>query len=606
MNFLIAIQNKKYAAKLCRVLSLFIVCVFLSAPLSAQTKKKGKVTTEYANGKKESSGKVKNYKKQGVWKYWSETGVLVKTITWKDDAKQGICTAYYADGKKSEEGFYSGNLKTGTWNSWYSDGKLSAKLNYTTDFLSKTGDVYNGVQQWWYENGQLREQSDYEDGKLVYKNTFYSNGKKRAIENYNDGEKNGTWRTYPEPAEATDSLPSSVDNYVNGKKDGVHLGYFRGRLSEEFYYKDDKLDGTYKKWDANSQLGVFENYLNGKRDGLCKYFNYGKCIREVTYEKDRINGEEKEYELTGQLFRISWYKKGLIDSCYTYHKNAKLATSRTYNYYPGFVYTEEFSEYKEWDEAGVLLLRGTYHFENKDKEWTTYYANGKVKSITPFSGGKIKGVYRKWYANEKKMLEMECDGQYTVSPPKVWDEKGKALKQGTKGYDEIVEGNKPGEIYNDPGKYKQNRTEEPTVRETDSGSLENEKLMDLVEQDQSIVPEMDVPPIAEAEDPVFTFAEIMPEFPGAPGAMTKFINDNLRYPLIEREQGIQGTVYIGCIIEKDGSVTHIKELKGVAGAPGMTKEAIRVVSIFPKFSPGKMNGMEVRCEYNVPVKFRLQ
>src|SRR6187551_2675850 len=98
-------KDNKHAAKLSRMLGLLIVFIFLILPLSAQ-KKRGKVTTEYSNGQKESSGKVKNYKKQGVWKYWTESGVLTKTITYKDDAKEGLYTEFYSDGKKSVEGIY--------------------------------------------------------------------------------------------------------------------------------------------------------------------------------------------------------------------------------------------------------------------------------------------------------------------------------------------------------------------------------------------------------------------------------------------------------------------------------------------------------------------
>jgi TonB family protein len=585
MNFSLEISDNKHAAKLCRALSFLIVFTFLAIPLFGQMKKRGKVTTYHTNGKNESAGKVKNYKKQGLWKYWSETGVLTKTITWKDDVQNGLYTEYYADGKKSVEGNYVSGAKDGTWYSWYSDGKVMSKLNYK---YAKCDDAecYDGVQQYWYENGQLREQTKYVNFRLVYREKWYANGKRRLIENYKDGLPDGTWRKYPEPSESKDTLPASIDNYVKGKREGVHLGYAYGRLSEEYYYKDDKLEGTYKKWDQNSQLGVSENYVGGKLDGLCRYFNYGKCIREVTYEKGRINGEEKEYDGRGELYRISWYKKGTIDSSYNYHKNGKISISRTYKYYPGFVKTEEFSEYTEWDSSGVLLLRGTYHFEMKDKEWTTYYANGKVKSITPYSAGKIKGVYKKWHANGKKMIEMECDGLYVVTSPKVWDEKGKALKEGTKAYNEIVDSSKPGEIYNDPKRYKNNRRDESPHFE-DIGDLPR------------IV-------IEEDENEILFFAEVMPEFPGGAGALTKFVQDNINYPPIAKEQRKTGTVYMSYVVEKDGSVTNITLMKPVAGAPEFTKEATRVISLFPKHTPGLMNGKPVRVRMVIPVKFILK
>ncbi len=595
--------DKKYAASVCRMLSVVMIFSFLMLPLSAQTKKRGKVTTEYASGVKESSGKVKNYKKQGVWKYWSEFGVLTKTVTWKDDAKQGLYTEYYPDGKKSLEGNYLNDRKNSSWSSWYTDGKMSSLLNYDGANLSLKGDVFYGLQQWWYENGQRREQSNYEkNGQPVYRETWYNNGKRRAIEKYENGKPDGTWRKYPEPGESRDTLPSSIDNYSNGKREGVHLGYMNGRLSEEIYYKDDQLDGTYKKWDQNSQLGVSENYVNVKRDGLCRYFNYGKCIREVMYEEGRINGEEKEYDSRGELFRISWYKKGIIDSAYNYHKNGRRAISRTYKYYPGIRVTEEFSEYTEWDSAGILLLRGTYHFERKDKDWTTYYANGNIKSITPWAAGRIKGVYKKWYANGKKMIEMECEGIIVSSQPKVWDEKGKPIKAGTKSYNDIVESSMPGEIYNNPKFYKENRTDDHTPP--------NIGLYEIGTKDQDgdegigmIVPTVEM---VDNSQMIYTYAEVMPQFPGSGAAQVKFIQDNLKYPAFSKEQGKQGTVYISYIVEKDGSITNVKEVKSVPGAPDLTKEAIRLVSSFPKHSPALMNGKPVRLQMTTPIRFVLE
>ena len=183
------------------------------------------------------------------------------------------------------------------------------------------------------------------------------------------------------------------------------------------------------------------------------------------------------------------------------------------------------------------------------------------------------------------MLEMECDGNFVVGPPKVWDEKGKEIKSGTKRYEEIVDGNKPGEIYNDPKRYKSNRTEqdgpwliEPTVdRQLDS-----------------------------KPDEVFTFAEEMPQFPGGEAAMTKFLNANIIFPEAYKKAGKSGSVYIEYIVEKDGSVTNVRVQKGVAGLPDFAMEAMRVVALFPNHSSAKMNGHAIRCKVTVPVRFVLQ
>jgi TonB family protein len=611
MIFAINVSDNKHAVKLSRILGLLTVFAFLILPLSAQTKKRGKVTAEYSNGKKESSGKVKNYKKQGVWKYWSENGVLTKTETYKDDVKQGLYTEFYADGKKSVEGNYLNGRKDGTWNSWYSDGKLSSKLNYDGTYAEQN--TKEGLQQWWFENGQLREQSNYVNHQLVSRATWYNNGKKKSVEYYKNKLPNGTWRTYPAPSESTDTLPSKIANYADGKREGIQLGYYHGRLSEEIFYEDDKLNGTFQKWDTKGQLGVYENYVDGKLDGLCKYYNYGKCIREVTYVKGKKHGEEKEYDANGELYRISWYKMSIIDSSYNYHKNGKLAISRTYKYYPGFVYTEEFSVYTEWDENGVLLLRGTYHFEKKDKEWTTFYADGKVKSVTPWSNGIIHGTYKKWYANGKPMIELECETSSVVAQPKVWDEKGKVIKPGTKAYNEIVDSSKPGEIYNDPKQYRNNRTndEQPPVQVEEvrlvgqDGPWGVDDVMQDGDDNEPIIfaPTMDRQ-IDSKPDEVFTYAEVMPKFPG--DTLQNFLRSNIKYPQVCMDANKQGTVYIRYTVEKDGSVTNVKEAKGVPGAPEFTQEAIRVVRSFPKQTPGLMNGRPVRIEMTIPVKFVLQ
>lgn len=104
---------------------------------------------------------------------------------------------------------------------------------------------------------------------------------------------------------------------------------------------------------------------------------------------------------------------------------------------------------------------------------------------------------------------------------------------------------------------------------------------------------------------VFTFAEEQPVFPGGSAAFMKYLQTNIQYPQLEKEANKQGSVYISFIVEKDGSISNIKAVKEVPGAPGLTKEAIRVISMMPKWIPGKMNGRAVRVEITQPIKFVL-
>lgn len=97
--------------------------------------------------------------------------------------------------------------------------------------------------------------------------------------------------------------------------------------------------------------------------------------------------------------------------------------------------------------------------------------------------------------------------------------------------------------------------------------------------------------------------EKYPEFPGGMEAWAKFIQKNLRYPYMAQESGIQGKVYLSFVIEKDGSITDVKVVKGIGG--GCDEEAVRVIKKSPKWSAGIQNDTEVRVRYNMPINYTL-
>jgi TonB family protein len=129
-----------------------------------------------------------------------------------------------------------------------------------------------------------------------------------------------------------------------------------------------------------------------------------------------------------------------------------------------------------------------------------------------------------------------------------------------------------------------------------------------VAQDDTTDPVDSSPPpeVAPAPtDEVFTVVEESPVFPGGEDSLRKFIAATLRYPKEYMDAGIQGIVYVQFVVNKEGKVTDVKLARGIKGAPGMDKEAMRVVSSMPHWKPGKQNGRVVSVRYIVPVKFRL-
>lgn len=119
------------------------------------------------------------------------------------------------------------------------------------------------------------------------------------------------------------------------------------------------------------------------------------------------------------------------------------------------------------------------------------------------------------------------------------------------------------------------------------------------------------PPEPEPEAPkedvnkVYTFVEQQPEYPEGTAALMKWIASNLTYPAIARENGIEGTVYVGFVVEKNGAITDVTVKRGVVGGKVLDDEAVRVVKQMPKWKPGKQNGREVRVLFTLPVKFKL-
>lgn len=105
------------------------------------------------------------------------------------------------------------------------------------------------------------------------------------------------------------------------------------------------------------------------------------------------------------------------------------------------------------------------------------------------------------------------------------------------------------------------------------------------------------------EQQIFLVVEEDPEFVGGDAARMKFLSENIVYPQMARESGIQGTVYLTFVIERDGSVTDIQVLRGIGG--GCDEEAIRVVKNMPKWKPGKQRGKPVRVQFRLPIKFVL-
>ncbi|MCD6066265.1 MAG: TonB family protein [Bacteroidetes bacterium] len=125
--------------------------------------------------------------------------------------------------------------------------------------------------------------------------------------------------------------------------------------------------------------------------------------------------------------------------------------------------------------------------------------------------------------------------------------------------------------------------------------------------DDIVIPTENTGPgvVEEAKPEIFTVVEEMPEYPGGMADLMKYLQNNISYPQVEKEAGIQGKVFVKFVVQPDGVISNVEVLRGVSGGEGLSKEAIRVVKSMPKWKPGKQNGRTVPVYFNLPINFKL-
>ena len=145
-------------------------------------------------------------------------------------------------------------------------------------------------------------------------------------------------------------------------------------------------------------------------------------------------------------------------------------------------------------------------------------------------------------------------------------------------------------------------TEEKVETKIDLSSLEDDQSKAQV---QTYTPPPPPKPVEEeATEEIFVVVEQQPEFPGGTTALMKFLGDNIKYPVIAQENGIQGRVITNFVVERDGSISDVQVVRGQD--PSLDKEAVRVIKTMPKWKPGQQRGKPVRVRFTLPVVFRLQ
>ncbi len=211
--------------------------------------------------KYDESGKLqvhtdKGYKEQLIDPHVSESDIRSRRLT-------GVQQAYYDNGQISNRKFYKDGLPEGMGYSWYRDGQLAGRCSY------KRGKP-EGVGVSFYDNGKLEERATFKAGKREgVSERWHLNGQL-----------------------------SERCSYKDGLAEGVRESWYpSGQLASRREYKDDRFNGLSEEWYDNGQLRSRATYKAGKLDGLCEFWNGdGNLLYQTHYENGKKNGLHLDYD----------------------------------------------------------------------------------------------------------------------------------------------------------------------------------------------------------------------------------------------------------------------------------------------------------------------
>lgn len=264
------------------------------------------------------------------------------------------------------------------------------------------------------------------------------------------------------------------------------------------------------------------------------------------------------------------------------------------------------SELKLVDEKQIQQM----NIESKEEFNTRITVTFKDGHIEYFKGSKadMEKAFRPFEtATQTDAAKLEAERKTMVQYKQKLDDEQKAAGQQSQKLDEMV-----------------------VVGRGTPNSATNKQAQKLEDEKKAFKLRLDKQQAEKnGDEPVFTVVEQNPEFVGGMSALFRWLGENIKYPKSARDAGAQGTVYVGFVVEKDGSITNVSvkrdvpviirdtititEVNGIKGNKiverteySLGKEAVRVVSMMPNWKSGKHNGSPVRVAYTLPLKFKLE
>jgi antitoxin component YwqK of YwqJK toxin-antitoxin module len=441
----------------------FIACLF-TVQVVAQTTKDGYTKFNYANGKVSSEGTIRQGKPDGywksyyedgkiksegnrkdfmldsTWKFYNENGLMYLSYTYKASKKYGIKSTYTPDPKDSSKGILASteNYVNDTLQGngyYYKDGKLhqiipyldglaqGRSLQFSPDSLITEIITYKGG---FIKKIEKINQYNTQGHKEGLWQTFYANMAVKWEGTYEDGKREGYFKTYNEEGSLL-----TIDKYINDvlQSNAPELAKLEiktqynsnGTVQETGPYKNGLPYGAHRIYDTNGVEQKAEVYDSGRvvaegildesslEEGYWKEFHPNGAVKsEGKYVHGVRVGEWKFYYQNSNKFEIGKYNdKGKpIGHWMWYYEDGK--TLRESNFHDGL----QDGDFVEYSDSGGVITQGQYLDGLKEGTWT--YKNGNYKSIGKYVDDMQDSVWREFYISSGRL---RFTGAYTQGRP---------------------------------------------------------------------------------------------------------------------------------------------------------------------------------------------
>jgi TonB family protein len=204
----------------------------------------------------------------------------------------------------------------------------------------------------------------------------------------------------------------------------------------------------------------------------------------------------------------------------------------------------------------------------KEGIYNEYYENGNIKVKGNYQNNRRTGLFVSYYESGQKESEMEF-GENEIKYLQFWNE------------------NSEPQLYLGKGK---------VVKKRENGNISISRYANY-----SLVEGMEIRNVEQ--DTLFATVDEVAQFPGGSEEYVKFLKKNLKYPNEARREGVEGKVYVQFIVDKSGTVSEVKSVKGIG--TGCDAEAVRVIKKSPRWIPGNLKGKPVKQRMIIPIVFKL-